>query len=159
MTLRLRLQNSSLPYLTAQDNPAAFHPSSAERWLTLLYLPVLNFFLLLVPSPLTYDWQMGTVPMIGMRHHSQWEIISKCSVFHITWLRFLVLHSKEIWRSHFTLFFYFSKKCLNCFDVEVKWLNSPLKKKRNIRTLDVFNEISRTHLFYGKLSIVQLFCC
>ena len=68
MTLRLRLQNSSLPYLTAQDNPAAFHPSSAERWLTLLYLPVLNFFLLLVPSPLTYDWQMGTVPMIGKRY-------------------------------------------------------------------------------------------
>ena len=34
------------------------------RFLTFLYLPVLNFCLLLCPSPLTYDWQMGTVEVL-----------------------------------------------------------------------------------------------
>ena len=35
-----------------------------SRTLTFLYLPVLNFWLLLCPTWLAYDWQMGSVPLV-----------------------------------------------------------------------------------------------
>ena len=34
------------------------------RTLTFLYLPIHNFWLLLCPSALSYDWQMGSIPLI-----------------------------------------------------------------------------------------------
>jgi hypothetical protein len=34
------------------------------RILTFLYLPVYNFWLLLCPEKLSYDWQMGSLPLI-----------------------------------------------------------------------------------------------
>ena len=34
------------------------------RTLSLLYLPVHNFWMLLCPSSLSYDWQMGSLPLI-----------------------------------------------------------------------------------------------
>ena len=34
------------------------------RILTFLYLPVHNFWLLLCPEKLSYDWQMGSVPLL-----------------------------------------------------------------------------------------------
>lgn len=37
---------------------------SISRTLTFLYLPAYNFWLLLCPSSLSYDWQMGSLPLI-----------------------------------------------------------------------------------------------
>ena len=34
------------------------------RFLTFLFLPVYNFWLLLCPDKLSYDWQMGSLPLI-----------------------------------------------------------------------------------------------
>ena len=34
------------------------------RTLTFLYLPVHNFWLLLCPNALSYDWQMGSIPLL-----------------------------------------------------------------------------------------------
>ena len=34
------------------------------RILTFLYLPIYNFWLLLCPEKLSYDWQMGSVPLL-----------------------------------------------------------------------------------------------
>ena len=34
------------------------------RTLTFLYLPVHNFWLLLCPNALSYDWQMGSIPLV-----------------------------------------------------------------------------------------------
>ena len=35
-----------------------------SRFLTYLYLPVFNFAQLLCPSTLSYDWQLGSVPLV-----------------------------------------------------------------------------------------------
>ena len=34
------------------------------RTLTFLYLPVHNFWLLVCPNALSYDWQMGSIPLV-----------------------------------------------------------------------------------------------
>jgi hypothetical protein len=35
-----------------------------SRFLTYLYLPVFNLIQLLCPSTLSYDWQLGSVPLV-----------------------------------------------------------------------------------------------
>ena len=37
-----------------------------SRFLTYLYLPVFNLVQLLCPSTLSYDWQLGSVPLVTM---------------------------------------------------------------------------------------------
>lgn len=61
---RLALLQGSLPKFSQQDNPAAFHSSFQARVLTFLYLSSFNVWLLLCPSQLSHDWQMGSIPLI-----------------------------------------------------------------------------------------------
>ncbi|XP_054720801.1 protein O-mannosyl-transferase TMTC1-like [Uloborus diversus] len=56
--------NGNLPQFGEQDNPAAFSRSWTTRLLSLLYLPAFNFWLMLCPLTLSYDWQMGSIPMV-----------------------------------------------------------------------------------------------
>ena len=53
-----------LPYFTNQDNPASFSDSLATRVMTYWYLLAFNCWLLLSPGVLSYDWQMGSIPLI-----------------------------------------------------------------------------------------------
>lgn len=61
---RIALLQGSLPKFSQQDNPAAFHSSFQTRVLTFLYLSSFNLWLLLCPSQLSHDWQMGSIPLI-----------------------------------------------------------------------------------------------
>jgi hypothetical protein len=61
---RIALLQGSLPRFSQQDNPAAFHSSFQVRLLTFLYLSAFNTWLLLCPSQLSHDWQMGSIPLI-----------------------------------------------------------------------------------------------
>lgn len=61
---RIALLQGSLPRFSQQDNPAAFHTSFQVRLLTFLYLSSFNTWLLLCPSQLSHDWQMGSIPLI-----------------------------------------------------------------------------------------------
>lgn len=61
---RIALLQGSLPRFSQQDNPAAFHSSFQVRLLTFLYLSAFNIWLLLCPSQLSHDWQMGSIPLI-----------------------------------------------------------------------------------------------
>lgn len=61
---RIALLQGSLPRFSHQDNPAAFHSSFQVRLLTFLYLSSFNIWLLLCPSQLSHDWQMGSIPLI-----------------------------------------------------------------------------------------------
>ena len=54
----------NLPYFTAQDNPASFSDSLATRIMTYWHLLAFNSWLLLSPSVLSYDWQMGSIPLV-----------------------------------------------------------------------------------------------
>lgn len=54
----------SAPAFAPSDNPASDHPSLLTRTLTFLYLPTVNFGLLLFPRWLSFDWSMESIPLI-----------------------------------------------------------------------------------------------
>ncbi|XP_076350106.1 protein O-mannosyl-transferase TMTC1-like isoform X2 [Tachypleus tridentatus] len=61
---RTWMLRGSLPTFSAQDNPAAFSPCLLTRFLTKTYLVTFNAWLVLFPSNLSYDWQMGSIPLV-----------------------------------------------------------------------------------------------
>ncbi|XP_068595595.1 protein O-mannosyl-transferase TMTC2 [Brachionichthys hirsutus] len=52
------------PNFSNSDNPAADSPSFLSRMLTFFYLPAVNFWLLLCPNTLSFDWSMDALPLI-----------------------------------------------------------------------------------------------
>ncbi|KAL8591270.1 hypothetical protein ACOMHN_060573 [Nucella lapillus] len=52
------------PSFTEEDNPASFSPSLLTRVLTLNHLLFVNVWLLLCPRVLSYDWQVGSIPLV-----------------------------------------------------------------------------------------------
>lgn len=52
------------PNFSNSDNPAADSPSLLTRTLTFFYLPAVNFWLLLCPDTLSFDWSMDALPLI-----------------------------------------------------------------------------------------------
>lgn len=52
------------PNFSNSDNPAADSPSLLTRTLTFLYLPAANFWLLLFPDTLSFDWSMDALPLV-----------------------------------------------------------------------------------------------
>lgn len=52
------------PNFSNSDNPAADSPSLLTRTLTFLYLPAANFWLLLLPDTLSFDWSMDALPLV-----------------------------------------------------------------------------------------------
>lgn len=61
--LRLSIPGPATPFSTA-DNPTAKASSIMTRFYTFLYLPVFNFFLLIHPQTLSFDWSMDSIPRI-----------------------------------------------------------------------------------------------
>ncbi|XP_045768202.1 protein O-mannosyl-transferase TMTC2-like isoform X1 [Maniola jurtina] len=60
---RLRLAGAPATFASA-DNPASRDPSLLTRFYTFTYLPVFNFFLLVYPFQLSFDWSMDSIPRI-----------------------------------------------------------------------------------------------
>ncbi|KAG5866782.1 hypothetical protein JTB14_013678 [Gonioctena quinquepunctata] len=61
--LVVRLQTRTPQFSTA-DNPTARETDFLTRLLTFSYLPVFNFWLLLFPNTLSFDWGMEAIPRI-----------------------------------------------------------------------------------------------
>ncbi|XP_067358073.1 protein O-mannosyl-transferase TMTC2 isoform X1 [Channa argus] len=61
------------PNFSNSDNPAADSPSLLTRTLTFFYLPAMNFWLLLCPDTLSFDWSMDALPLI--RSLTDWRNI------------------------------------------------------------------------------------
>uniref|UniRef100_A0A3Q3KBU8 dolichyl-phosphate-mannose--protein mannosyltransferase n=1 Tax=Monopterus albus TaxID=43700 RepID=A0A3Q3KBU8_MONAL len=61
------------PNFSNSDNPAADSPSLLTRILTFFYLPAINFWLLLCPDTLSFDWSMDAMPLI--RNLADWRNI------------------------------------------------------------------------------------
>lgn len=60
---RLRLAGAPSPFASA-DNPTSRDPSLLTRFYTFTYLPVFNFYLLIYPFQLSFDWSMDSIPRI-----------------------------------------------------------------------------------------------
>lgn len=64
LVFRMAMLNGTLPRFSEQDNPASFSPHRMTRTLTYSYLLAHNTWLLLAPITLSYDWQMGSIPLL-----------------------------------------------------------------------------------------------
>lgn len=84
---RLYLMNGEFPRFGKADNPAAYSDSVLTKLLTFTYLPALNLWLILCPITLSYDWQMGSVPLV----ESIWEPRNIVSFLFYTVLLLLVV--------------------------------------------------------------------
>ncbi|XP_068085342.1 protein O-mannosyl-transferase TMTC2 [Anabrus simplex] len=65
VVLRLCLLGSHAPVFATADNPASRSPSLLTRTLTFAFLPVFNFYLLVFPRWLSFDWSMDSIPRIS----------------------------------------------------------------------------------------------
>lgn len=62
--IRCYIMGHEMPTFAKADNPAAKHDNFFVRTMTFLYLPIFNFYLLLYPKWLSYDWSMESIPLI-----------------------------------------------------------------------------------------------
>lgn len=62
--IRLHLMGAKPPDFSPSDNPASDSESLVTRTLTFLYLPFVNFYLLVFPLSLNFDWSMGAIPLV-----------------------------------------------------------------------------------------------
>jgi Domain of unknown function (DUF1736). len=61
---RMYLMDWSLPKFKEEDNPASFSPHLQTRLLTYFHLIAFNLKLLISPTVLCYDWQIGSIPLV-----------------------------------------------------------------------------------------------
>ncbi|XP_011306647.1 transmembrane and TPR repeat-containing protein 4 [Fopius arisanus] len=64
MGVRFSLMGFSPPTFQAVDNPTSFLHTSYLRYLNYQYIYSLNLWLLICPHWLSFDWSMGSVPLI-----------------------------------------------------------------------------------------------
>lgn len=62
--MRFLVMGNSLPDFSPADNPAANESNGITRALTFLYLPFYNFWLLLYPANLSYDYSTTNLPLV-----------------------------------------------------------------------------------------------
>ncbi|CAL1262263.1 unnamed protein product [Larinioides sclopetarius] len=87
--LRMCVINGPLPQFSEHDNPAAFAKSWTTRFLTYLYLPAFNLWLLLWPNTLSYDWQTSSIPLV----ESPWEVRNVATLAYLLGLLALAVTS------------------------------------------------------------------
>ncbi|CAL1270183.1 unnamed protein product [Larinioides sclopetarius] len=90
---RFHLMGSKTPDFAPADNPASDSNSILTRALTFLYLPAFNFWLLLCPRWLSFDWSMEAIPLLT----NPWDprnILSAC--FYGSCLHFVVMISRSL---------------------------------------------------------------
>lgn len=93
----------STPAFAPSDNPASDNPSVIIRSLTFLYLPVFNFWLLVYPRWLSFDWSMEAIPLIQ-------TICDSRNIATLIFYSTLIVYIKVI------LEYYYNKWCdgMNC---------------------------------------------
>ena len=108
LSLRAAFLGGGLPSFSKADNPASHSPSLVTRLLTFLYLPVFNLQLLVMPSTLSYDWSMSSIPLVTSIADPR-NVLSLCLYSPLACLasklmfRLYTLHSPtfhSLWRSN-----------------------------------------------------------
>ncbi|XP_037278013.2 protein O-mannosyl-transferase TMTC1 [Rhipicephalus microplus] len=64
LCFRLWILQGSFPIFSEMDNPVSFSSMRSTRLFTYSYLCAFNAWLVLCPRTLSYDWQMGSIPLV-----------------------------------------------------------------------------------------------
>ena len=140
------------------------------RILTFLYLPVHNFWLLLCPEKLSYDWQMGSVPLIHISNITNDPSCIVIPLFYGTLLSFILIllqrlkpeESKSTWKTeeeYNTLIGTLNNFFLKFISIINYLKTSPFKmKKSNVSNFTLIAVMRCTaNCSYHKM-IILLFC-
>ena len=90
--VRIVIQGGELPNFLDEDNPASFSSPLTEL-LSYNYIYFVNILLLFMPSRLSYDWQMGSIPLV----HELSDERNICSLLLWTVLISLILRLSYSW--------------------------------------------------------------
>ncbi|XP_015120113.1 protein O-mannosyl-transferase TMTC4 [Diachasma alloeum] len=93
MGIRFSLMGFSPPTFQAVDNPSSFLNSSSLRYINYQYIYSLNLWLLVCPHWLSFDWSMGSVPLIV-----EWDWRMCAIVF--LWTFFLLFFGAAVRQPH-----------------------------------------------------------
>lgn len=69
---RLWIQNFTTPEFRVEDNPVAAAEEQITRILSQNYLYGLNFFLLLMPDWLSFDWSFASIKLV--ENFTDWRV-------------------------------------------------------------------------------------
>lgn len=94
LACRLHWMGNKPPEFSNSDNPAANSTSLLTRTLTFFYLPAANFWLLLCPDTLSFDWSMDALPLI--RGLADWRNLHTAAFY----LGLLSLAWFSLWSQH-----------------------------------------------------------
>ena len=89
------LMNNSPPSFSKSDNPAANSDSFITRTLTFLYLPAMNFWLLVFPHTLCFDWSITSIPLVESLNDVR-NLFS--FVFYVSFVLFMTLCLRGVLR-------------------------------------------------------------
>ena len=64
LSFRFSIMGKQAPNFSPSDNPSANSEKFLTRLLTFVYLPVFNFWLLICPRTLSFDWSMDSIPLV-----------------------------------------------------------------------------------------------
>lgn len=83
------------PEFAPSDNPASDSDSLLTRTLTYLLLPVLNFWILLCPRVLSFDWSMAAIPLVEnlMDYRNLFTIAFYSSMCYLAYLTLTFIHT------------------------------------------------------------------
>ncbi|KAL4232631.1 Protein O-mannosyl-transferase tmtc2 [Mactra antiquata] len=95
LSLRIKIMGRHLPRFTHSANPASFSDSMATRWMTYSYLWSYNFWLMLLPYKLCYDWQHASIPLI--EHVT--DLRNLATIICITVIMYIVYQTFREWRN------------------------------------------------------------
>ncbi|XP_052088184.1 protein O-mannosyl-transferase TMTC1-like [Mytilus californianus] len=90
LLFRWWIMNGQLPLFQHQDNPASFSPYLVTRCLSYPYIWFYNIFILLLPSTLCYDWQVGSIPLVETildhRNLATLFLLNVSTLFTLKWI-------------------------------------------------------------------------
>nr|XP_037288686.1 protein O-mannosyl-transferase TMTC1-like [Rhipicephalus microplus] len=97
LCFRLWILQGSFPEFSEMDNPASFSSMRTTRLLTYSYLCAFNVWLVLCPRTLSYDWQMGSIPLVTSLCDSRnlATLALLASLLGVSWRFLLELKSKD----------------------------------------------------------------
>ena len=95
LATRMILMNNTPPSFSKSDNPAANSDSFVTRTLTFLYLPAINFWLLVFPHTLCFDWSVTSIPLVESLNDVR-NLFS--FVFYVSFVLYITLCLKGVLR-------------------------------------------------------------
>lgn len=95
---RMKIMNFESPKFKVMDNPLAASPKFLTRVLTQFYLYALNFWLLICPDWLSFDWALGSIPLVNKLEDQRNLGIIVLALFFASCVIFGSRYVNQIWR-------------------------------------------------------------